>query len=166
MIWKSPNKKNPIENEFVKIVLIADADPERKRELVDCIYKGGHYQRRGTFELIDQSKNRVVWWASDVAGITLPDPPEYIHRETTVVNPSIISMGKVRTPKTLDDVRKLLLHNMAKLQNGELDIEVVKGVTAMAQTVVGITKIELQYIREIKASNGSIKFVEPKEIQK
>lgn len=53
-------------------------------------------------------------------------------------------------PQNLHDLRKFLLLNIGKLQCGLMDIDQAREIANQVQTVVNITKLELQYYRELK----------------
>jgi len=52
-------------------------------------------------------------------------------------------------PKTFSDLRSLLLNNIYLLQTGKINVSQAKEIANQAQTIINITKIEIEYQKTI-----------------
>jgi len=53
-------------------------------------------------------------------------------------------------PKTFSDLRGILMNNIENLRNGKIKVDVAKEICSHAQTVVNITKLELEYFKKAR----------------
>ena len=49
------------------------------------------------------------------------------------------------SPKTLDDLRNILMDNIKKIKNGELPLDKAREIVAHSNSIINITKVELEY---------------------
>jgi len=70
---------------------------------------------------------------------------EIIKQETT---PTDISKLQSDPPKTLNDLRDILMNNIENLRTGKLKIDAAKEICNHAQAIVNITKLEMEFYKQ------------------
>lgn len=64
--------------------------------------------------------------------------------------PTEIVKHETDAPKTFQDLRDILMNNIENLRTGKIKVDVAKEICSHAQTVVNITKLELEYFKTKK----------------
>lgn len=72
---------------------------------------------------------------------------ELVKKEST---PSEIIQHNSDAPKTFLDLREILMQNIENMRTGKIKVDVAKEICNHAQTVVNITKLELEYFKTTK----------------
>lgn len=71
-------------------------------------------------------------------------------------------MSKIKTPENINQLRSILLENISKLSNSEIEIETAKQMTDAAQVVIRASKLELDYAVYHNKGVGNKDFFEGK----
>ncbi len=60
---------------------------------------------------------------------------------------------KKDTPKTLNDLRDILMSNIKKIQDGSLPLDKAREIVAHSNSIINLTKVELEYHKYLKPNS-------------
>lgn len=109
-----------------------------------------HAEKHIKFITWKMSGNSIVFKYEEVkTGVRLDHDVsfEYLDRFINALTPVTESLP---VPKTVTDLRNILMDNIVRLQTGQIELDTAKEVANHCQTIVNLTKLELHYYKEFK----------------
>lgn len=126
---------------------------------IDTQYERVYMRNLDTGKEIDRPFNALENFIIELK----PAPEQNLRPAAPVIPAKIIETKKesmdtftptVKTedaPKTFTDLRNILLNNIILLQTGKINVTQAKEIANQAQTIINITKVELEYHRAQKS---------------